>query len=197
MRNIAVVLIATALAGRAQSPAAVAVDQEPHHQVVFKNDFIRVIDATFPPGYVTLNHSHDIDNVAVTIATGQEPDTAGRVGRAGFSKGGYSHRVTNSGPAIMRFIDVEIFKSDRPPSAAAQLANHTLELENDRVRVYRVKLGPEQSLPSHTHAAGWIEVTVTGGRGPGFHVWRGAGESSPLKVSAGDRPLEIVEIEPK
>jgi len=56
----------------AQEPTAIPVDQEPHHKVVLKNDFVWVIDATFPAGYVTLNHSHEIDNVAVTISTGRE-----------------------------------------------------------------------------------------------------------------------------
>ena len=189
MRSLFVILIAAILAAQAQEPAAVPVDQEPNHKVVFKNDFVRVIDATFPPGHVTLNHSHALDNVAVTISTGR----GGAPGRAGFSKGGYAHRVTNSGTEVMRFIDVEILKSDRPGAAAASLQNHTLETENDRVRIYRVRLAAGESLPAHTHAAGWIEVTVTGGSGPGAYLWHGAGESSPLRGG----PVEIVELEPK
>jgi quercetin dioxygenase-like cupin family protein len=195
-----ILLIAAATAVLAQEPSSVPVDQEPHHKVVFKNDFVRVVDATFPAGYVTLNHRHDIDNVAVTISTGREDGDAqaqARVGRAGFSKGGYSHRVTNSGPGIMRFIDVEILKSDRPASPAVKLPNHTLELENDRVRIYRVKLAPGESLTSHSHTAGWLEVTVSGGAGPGAYLWRGASDAGPLKVPAGAAPLEIVELEPK
>jgi hypothetical protein len=197
MRAGYVLLISAALTAWPQEPPAVPavpVDQEPHHKIVFKNDFVRVIDATFPAGYVTLNHTHDVDNVAVTISTGRE--NSGTVGRAGFSKGGYSHRVTNPGPGIMRFIAVEILKTDRPGSSTAQLQHHTLETDNDRVRVYRVKLNAGESMPMHSHAAGWLEVTVTGGSGPGTTLWHGANESSPLKVSA-IAPLEIVEIEPK
>jgi len=186
------------LSALAQQPAAIPVDQEPHHRVIFKNDFVRVIDATFPAGYVTLNHAHDVDNVAVTISTGREGTASpGTVGRAGFTRGGYAHTVTNSGPAIMRFIAVEILKSDRPGSPTARLEGHALETENDRTRIYRVKLAPGESMPSHTHAAGWIEVTVTGGSGPGSVVWHAAGSASPLRVVAGSAPLEIVEIEPK
>ena len=118
---------AVPLAAQAQEPAAVRVDQEPNHKVVFKNDYVRVIDATFPPGHVTLNHSHALDNVAVAISTGR--DTA--PGRAYFAKGGYSHRVTNSGTGVMRFIDVEILKSDRPGAAATSLPHHTLEDDSD------------------------------------------------------------------
>src|SRR5262245_49925456 len=71
-KKLAVVLLVMTVTAWAQEPAAIPVDQEPHHKIVFKNDFVRVIDATFPAGYVTLNHSHDIDNVAVTISTGRE-----------------------------------------------------------------------------------------------------------------------------
>jgi quercetin dioxygenase-like cupin family protein len=197
MRTRFAAALTLTLTALAQQPA-IPVDQEPHHKVVFKNDFVRVIDATFPAGYVTLNHAHDVDNVAVTISTGREGTASpGTVGRAGFTKGGYAHSVTNSGPGIMRFIAVEILKSDRPGSAAAKLDGHTLETENDRTRVYRVKLAPGESMPSHTHVAGWIEVTVNGGSGPGAFVWHAAGEPSPLGVPAGAAPLEIVEIEPR
>src|SRR5262245_9778083 len=198
MRRWFPILIVATFTVSAQAPSSVPVDQEPHHKVVFKNDFVRVVDATFPSGYVTLNHAHDIDNVAVTISTGREgPEQAARIGRAGFSKGGYSHRVTNSGPGIMRFIVVEIRQTDNPSSQAVQLTMHTLESEDERVRGYRVNLGSGDALASDTHAAGWLEVTVTGGSGPGTHSWHGAGEASVLKVSAGAGPLEIVEIEPK
>jgi quercetin dioxygenase-like cupin family protein len=189
--------MAAAIAG-IQEPAAIPVDQEPNHKVAFKNDFIRVIDAVFPPGHVTLNHTHDVDNVAVTIATGREGTASpGTAGRAGFSKGGYSHRVTNSGPSTMRFIAVEILKADRPGVAATRLPHHTLETENDRVRIYRVRLGKNESVEPHTHNSGWIEVTITGKAGPGAFVWHKALDPSPLKVSSEDSPLEIVEIEPK
>jgi predicted metal-dependent enzyme (double-stranded beta helix superfamily) len=171
--------------------AAVPVEQEPQHKVVFKNDYVRIIDATLPPGYVTLNHTHAADNVSVTISS------ARGIGRAGFAKGGYSHSVTNSGTGVMRFIVVEPLKTDHPNTPAADLPKHILETENDRVRIYRLKLAAGDSLTTHTHAAGWVEVTVAGGAGSGVSAWHGAGESHPLKVDASGAPLEIVELEPK
>jgi len=181
----------------AQAQVTVPVDQEPQHKVAFKNDYVRVIDATLPPGYVTLNHTHATDNVSVTISNGRDGDAGQRgIGRAGFSKGGYSHTVTNSTPGIMRYIVVEVLKADRP-GPAIQLAKHTVETENDRVRIYRVKLAPGESLQSHSHGSGWVEVTVGGGAGAGASVWHAAGDASPFVVGANDKPLEIVEVEPK
>jgi quercetin dioxygenase-like cupin family protein len=182
----------------AQTPAAVPVEQEPKHKVVFKNDFVRVIDATLPAGYVTLNHTHAVDSVSVTIANGREGETALRgLGRASFSKGGYAHVVTNTGPGVMRYIVVEPFKSDRPSAAAATLAHHTLETENERVRVYRIKMDPGESLDLHSHAMGRVQVTVTGAAGSGNAAWIAGGESRPLKVPSNGQAMELVEIEPK
>jgi hypothetical protein len=173
------------------STNAVAVEQEPQHKVVFKNDYVRIIDAQLPPGYATLNHRHDMDNVSVTISNGRDGAEGQRgVGRAGFSRGGYAHSVTNSNPKIMRFIVVEALKPERANVAAVDLPKHMLETENDRVRIYRVKITAGESLASHTHNSGWVEVVVNGDV-PGRSIWHAAGENRPL---AGG---EIVEIEPK
>ena len=180
-----------------QERAAVPIEQEPQHKVVFKNDFVRIIDATLPPGYVTLNHTHAADHVSVTISTEPSGQGARGFGRAGFTRGGYSHSVTNSGQGIMRFIVVEPLKSDHPNTTPADLPKHTLETENDRVRIYRVKLAAGESLAPHTHNAGWVEVTVAGGAGMGAFRWNAVGEAHPLKLTASETPLEFVEIEPK
>ena len=174
---------------QAQKPG-IPVDQEPQHRIVLKNDFVRVVDAAFPPGYVSLHHAHDLDNVTVTISTG----TGSQPGRASFAKGGYSHTVTNSNKALMRFINVELLKADHPGSPASQLQSHTLETENDRTRVYRVKLAPGESLKAHSHPSGWLEVIVAGGTA-GTPTWHAGGSSGSL--TAGKEPLEIVEVEPR
>ena len=93
----------------------------------------------------------------------------------------------------MRYIVVEPLKTDRPNATAALLPHHTLETENDRVRIFRVKLAPGESLESHTHAAGRVEVAVAGGA----VLWVAGGENHTLKVPDAGRALEIVEIEPK
>jgi quercetin dioxygenase-like cupin family protein len=73
--------------------------------------------------------------------------------------------------------------------------DHRLESDGPRVRVYRVRLDPGDSIPVHTHAAGWVSITVVGGLGPGTARWHEAGSPNPL--AAGMYPMEIVEVEPK
>lgn len=178
-------------------PNAVPVDKEPRHSLVFSNAFIRVIDARLPPGYQSLSHTHAQDNVAITISPGRDDAASlARIGRAGFSKGGYSHVVTNSGSIELRFIDVEFWGADKPSSAAfPDQPQHKLEVENERVRIYRIKLAAGESLPEHAHPAGWIGVTVAGGAGPGAYQWYAAGTANT--ITATQAPLEIVELEPR
>ena len=50
-------LVAAVLVGRAEQtpavdPAAVPIEQEPRHRLVFANEFVRIIDAMLPPLYV-------------------------------------------------------------------------------------------------------------------------------------------------
>jgi quercetin dioxygenase-like cupin family protein len=189
---------AYAQAQRGISPGAIPIEQEPQHKIVFKNDFVRIIDATLPPGYVTKDHIHAADSVSINVANGREGEAGQRgIGRAGFSRGGYSHVVSNTNPGIVRYIVVEPVKADRPAAEPAPLPHHTLETENDRVRIYRIRLAAGESIDSHTHTSGRVLVTVTGPAGAGAWSWAGAGENHALKVPAGGVALDIVEVEPK
>ncbi|MFN8060466.1 MAG: hypothetical protein U0Q12_15030 [Vicinamibacterales bacterium] len=187
-------------------PAAVPVDREPQHALRFTNGFVRILEAVLPPGYTTLEHAHMADSVFVTIAPG-DPPTSGadapkapgerdpRLGRAVFAAGGYSHVARNQGRTEMRIMDVEILKAESGGAPAPSGRGHALELENERVRVYRVTLGPHESLTAHAHDAGRLAVVVSGGAGAGTWSWHASG--APVTIAAGDRPLELVEIEPR
>ena len=184
---------------RTIDPNAIPVEKEPQHKLVFANDYVRVLDVRFAPGYVSQMHTHAADNTAITIVPGTPgPEAEARIGRGGFSRGGYSHVARNTGTQEMRLIDVEFHKSDRPGSpAVADSGAHKLESEQDSVRVYRVRLAPGESLAAHRHDAGWVGVTVRGGSGPGTYRWYAGGSAVPLSVPAGGQALEIVEFEPK
>jgi len=177
--------------------AAIPIEQEPHHRLVFVNEFVRVIDALLPPLYVSQNHTHTLDNVAVTILPGIE-GTQGqtRIGFAGFSRGGYSHVITNPNTAPMRFIAVELRSADHGTVEDVPQPDHVTVLNNPRVRIQRVKLAAGETIPAHQHANGYVSVVVRGGDGPGVWRWHGAGEA-PAPMDAGRQPFDVVEIEPK
>jgi len=177
---------------------AVPIEQEPRHRLVFTNDSVRVLDVLLPPLYVSENHTHIYDNVAVTILPGLNgPQGQARIGFAGYSRGGYTHVITNPNTQIMRFVAVELRAPDHgsPIEDVLQL-NHVSVLDNARVHISRVKLDAGEKLPNHQHASGYVSVVVRGGEGPGTWKWHASGDPAAT-LEAGRQALELVEIEPK
>ncbi len=100
----------------------VPVEQEPHHHIVFQNQYVRVLDVLFPPGEPSLFHSHSNDNVSVALrgdktksqVMGGEWSEPVKVvpGQVAFNKAkgqAYTHRVGSAGTQAFHVIDVEIF----------------------------------------------------------------------------------------
>ena len=99
----------------------VPVQREPHHHVMFENQYVRVLNVEIPPGESTFFHTHAHDNLAVRITDGlsqtqvrdQEwvPASQVKAGSVVFSEGSrkpYTHRVKNLGTSTYRVIDVEL-----------------------------------------------------------------------------------------
>jgi hypothetical protein len=107
---------------KAQGTAAdpVAVEQEPHHHVIFENQYVRVLDVVLQPGETTLFHRHSLDNVPVQLSDatmkrqfpGEDwaasPAKEGSVGFIGGTKSPYIHRISNTGTTVFHVLDVEI-----------------------------------------------------------------------------------------
>ena len=104
--------------GTAEDP--VPVEQEPHHRVIFENQYVRVLDVVLKPGQTTLFHKHSIDNVPI-ILTGADnrtqfagkdwTATPAKAGSVGFIPGAakpYVHRINNQGSTTYHVIDVEV-----------------------------------------------------------------------------------------
>jgi quercetin dioxygenase-like cupin family protein len=185
-------LCLAALLPQQAAPQSVPVGEEPRHKVVFSNKYVRVIDAVVPPGDATLYHTHSEDNVPVAISggtmrtqiLGAEPtESTIQTGGIWWAKASYSHQITNVGQSTLRFIDAEVLASPPGTSAAAPLGDvpgMKLEIENEKVRIYRVRLEPGQSTGAHTHARARLSVAVTAGK---------------LGVKTGDGPREVVDVE--
>jgi uncharacterized cupin superfamily protein len=215
-RHLPVLFVGLCLFSSAAAQEAVPVAEEPQHFLVFENPYLRVIDARFPPGYVSLYHVHAEDNVPVAIRggsleiqrLGEQPVRAeSDTGSVTFAAGGFAHRVSNRGESLIRYIDAEIVAT--PPAGARakadSLADHQVEMENERVRIYRLKLVPGATRVAHQHAHAVLEVIVTGdtirrsddsaqSSGPGAFRWFESGLVAAA-ASAGPETLEIIEIE--
>jgi quercetin dioxygenase-like cupin family protein len=100
----------------------VPVQMEPHHHIVFQNQYVRVLNVLFPVGETSLFHTHSNDNVGIPISGDktQSQPLGGewsevqdvKPGAAGFRKAHgqpYTHRVRSAGQLPFHVIDVEIF----------------------------------------------------------------------------------------
>jgi len=104
--------------GTADDP--VPVEYEPHHRVIFENQYVRVLDVVVKPGETTLFHKHSLDNIPV-ILTGADnrtqfagedwKPTPAKAESVGFIPGAtkpYVHRINNQGSTTFHVIDIQL-----------------------------------------------------------------------------------------
>ncbi len=167
---LAVLLLGPAGLG-ADPQAPVPPEQEPHHHVLLKNDFVEVVRATLAPGESTLYHIHTHDSAGVDLAdsTTTEQLMGGKEGPPSTSKAGeawaqernpkpYIHRVHNVGSGAMDLIDVELLQQPKHPSAHAAAK---IEAENPQARVYEWNLAPGAVSAMHTHERPYVIIAAT------------------------------------
>src|SRR5205085_12557156 len=107
--------------GKLPAGAPLPVEDEPHHHLVYQNQYLRMLEVRLPPGETTEFHTHSHDNLAVRLSEamvtrqdqGQEwvPVTKVVPGEVSLTKGAaspYTHRVRNAGSTPFRVIDVEL-----------------------------------------------------------------------------------------
>ena len=202
---------------------SVPVEKEPRHKVKFENQYIRVLDVIFPPEYTTLFHTHANDNVAVVISggkrrverLGEKPaDGISKTGDASFQKATYAHRITNTDEATLHFVDVEILASpnlSKNITVRDKATGYQLILENERVRIYRLKLEAGQSTEFFTRELPNLTVVISPAKvqmespkqknrmedfKPGEFRWWAGSTSHRLK-NMGLTNFEAIEIELK
>jgi quercetin dioxygenase-like cupin family protein len=203
----------------------VPIEGEPRHRLKFENQYVRLFDVLIPQGDETLYHTHKFDGVGIKLtdarirdeALGGKPeDIEVKRGAVNFSRfpEPLTHKVGNVGGSPFRNIFVEILPStgtpaDAPP--AAEVAGHTLVLENERVRITRLVLAPGQEAELHTHTLRGLGVAVSEGEivieaprkkseklkfEPGKFMWHDGGIRHSLK-NVGRTTFEAVDIELK
>jgi hypothetical protein len=148
----------TAAAREATAAAAIPIEQEPRHRLVFENGHVRLFDVELEPGYRSLYHWHRADGVFVNIAAaptiaqdvGKQPVRRAEraIGETYFIDYGANpkaHRVANAGNTPYRVVDAEILAGCGAADHAAQDAHLSVLIDNARVRVARIVLSPGKS----------------------------------------------------
>jgi hypothetical protein len=204
-RCAALFLFVTAVIVDAQVPA----NKEPHHRTVFENAQFRILDVNVPPGEMTLEHSHNLDIVTVSMTNGtdtrvQSPGQPwgatrprrplGHVETSEYNGKPIVHRLETTGTTAYNLFAVENLKtSGWSTTPAVSAAGTTLAKESRSFRVYNVGLVRERSQASHTHAVPTIVVLLTGkvmSEGPDEKAKANA--PAPVGLKQVDRPGQWV-----
>lgn len=117
---LAAVLAAT-FSVQAQAPATapVGMKDEPHHHLIFENEYLRVWLFGMKGHDATLLHSHDLPYVGIALgpadfvnAVAGKPEVAATLtdGQVGYSKGGFAHVVRTETDMPFRNFTVELLK---------------------------------------------------------------------------------------
>jgi len=200
----------------------VPIEQEPAHQLVLQNEYVRVFEIRLPPGGATLWHVHLHDGVVVGLsdATIEDQPEDGKAETIhphrgevayGATSTARTHRVRNVGETTFHIVYIELLTPDdvSPGRTDAAAPDPRVVVDNDRVRALRRILVPGESTDMHTHASKGVGVLVTAGRleistpegaaktletKAGAVQWIEPGTTHRLK-NAGDAPIEIVDVE--
>jgi mannose-6-phosphate isomerase-like protein (cupin superfamily) len=200
---------------------------EPRHHLLFRNEFVRIMRIVIPPGESTLWHEHDFDYFVLfvngsklhvdTQANPQGVDTtvaSKTFGYTTYAGKHFVHRVHDTDTTINHQLAFEIIPpnpigfavSDR--SAAPQ---YKMEMDNDRIRAWRLQLAPGEIAGLITQKAPGIRFILSGDRlvethgdgqvneiaiNSGDYAWL-PGAASRSLANVGPSPLELVEIELK
>ena len=103
---------------------AVPVSGEPHHVLVFKNDFVHVYNVTVPPLDVTLMHQHDLPYLYLTLgmtditnAVQGKPEAhlVYEDGTTRYSPGSFAHVVRTDAGILFHNITIELAHPQASP----------------------------------------------------------------------------------
>ena len=167
---------AAALAACACPTAAqekiVPIEEEPKHVLKFQNRHVRFFDVQLPPGYEAPWHTHLHDGVFVNIAPSEttaqdlgekpvlrEPRIIGETYFINYGRKPKAHRVTNSGGSLYRVTDTEIHAACGRFAQVQDGEGQTLIVENERVRVTRIMIGPGEHLALHATCGMLVAVS--------------------------------------
>jgi quercetin dioxygenase-like cupin family protein len=190
------------------------------------NDEVRVLDAVVQPHEKTSLHEHKFNRVMIyrTADSQNFEYEGGRRATIAFKEnqvkwrpleGKHIAEVVSERP--VNIIEIELKKPGAGKSVTTALdplrvdsKHYKPELENDQVRVFRVKIGPHESTPMHEHQLNRImvylrdaAVRVTGADGKvettthkaGEILWGGWAKHSEENLR--DKPVEVLVTELK
>jgi len=139
--------------------------------LILENEFVRVLDMHYPPGFNEAEHSHgrgvtvalsDYDNESKTVPEGKINKGHTKFGEVRWAEP-VTHEAHNVGTTLQHVIRIElkgqpsgVVKNDPYDSMVVSKATHKVVLENRYVRVVEDHLPPSGTEPKHTHPHGVV-----------------------------------------
>jgi quercetin dioxygenase-like cupin family protein len=172
----------TALALVARTASDVTLTEEPHHHIVFENNYVCVFKVEVAPHDATLMHTHIHDYVFVTLGASEiENDVKGKPpvtlklqdGETRFVPGNFAHIARNLADTSFRNVTVGFLQDEAahktpPPPWDEDRGLHVftggtqdIMFVQDGVRVSETDLQPGATLPSHHHSGPHLLVAIT------------------------------------
>jgi hypothetical protein len=120
----ALLLITFSLQAQAPATAPVALKDEPHHHLMFENDYVRAWAFGIHGHEATLLHSHDLPYLGIALGAADfanavsgkpEAHVALADGQVSYSKGGFAHLVRTESDTPFRNITIELLKPQGAP----------------------------------------------------------------------------------
>ncbi len=157
-------------------PAAMAAALPAQRPAPIDNDWARVVVAASRPGPKGALHKHDRNRVMIYLDAGSQRlefeggparDVKFRAGEALWDTKGGMHTSQNTGGGEFRVVEIELKKDGGtatwpaldPPKVAPGI--YKVEIDNQQVRVVRVRLAPRQKIPEHEHRLNRVVVAIT------------------------------------
>jgi quercetin dioxygenase-like cupin family protein len=142
------------------------------------NDQVKVLNVVVQPHEKTRLHQHKVNRVMVYLQPGhQDFDYQDgkksvlkfKAGEMKWSPAAGMHIAEISSDNPVNIIEVELKKPGTGASVPASALDpvkvdpkhYKVELENDQVRVLRVKIGPHESTPLHEHSLNRVLTYIT------------------------------------
>ncbi len=146
-------------------------------RVLVDNDLVRVVVASNTPGQKSGLHKHDVNRVMIHLDAGKMrlayqngsvKDIPFPAGAVRWDPADGLHSSENIGGTSYRIVEVEIKKPKGAPVPFPPLdppkvdpKHYKVELENEQVRVMRVRYGPHEAAPTHAHSLPRLTVNLT------------------------------------
>jgi hypothetical protein len=119
-----VALLLAAAVALAQGASPVALKDEPHHHLLFENEYARAWAFAINGHDATLLHNHDFPYLGITVGPADyvnavvgkpEAHAASKDGQVGWSKGGFAHLVRTDTDTPFHNFTIELLKPQANP----------------------------------------------------------------------------------